>query len=92
MQTLRERNWLTEHEIKSTGKGRPLKIYALRANIDAIINYCEAEKSRESARTSEAIQAEGTELGMSSEGDITFIDLRAQVHRFLDCCKVLHQE
>ena len=56
MQTLRERNWLTEHEIKSSGKGRPLKIYALRANIDAIINYCEAEKSRESARFSEAIQ------------------------------------
>ena len=56
MQTLRERNWLTEHEIKSSGKGRPLKIYALRASIDEIINYCEAEKSRESARFSEAIQ------------------------------------
>ena len=56
MQTLRERNWLTEHEIKSEGKGRPLKIYALRATIDEIINYCEAEKSRELARTSEVIQ------------------------------------
>ena len=55
MQTLRERSWLTEHEIKSSGKGRPLKIYALRATIDEIINYCEAEKSRESARISEAI-------------------------------------
>ncbi|MHB8117844.1 MAG: ArsR family transcriptional regulator [Methanothrix sp.] len=38
MQPLRERNWLTEHEIKSSGKGRPLKIYALRATIDEIIN------------------------------------------------------
>jgi predicted transcriptional regulator len=56
MQTLRERNWLTEHEIKSSGKSRPLKIYALRATIDEIIDYCEAEKSRESARFSEAIQ------------------------------------
>jgi predicted transcriptional regulator len=56
MQTLRERNWLTESDIKSSGKGRPLKIYALRATIDEIINYYEAEKSRESARTSEAIQ------------------------------------
>ena len=56
MQTLRERGWLTEHEIKSEGKGRPLKIYALRATIDEIINYCEAEKNRESARFSEAIQ------------------------------------
>jgi predicted transcriptional regulator len=56
MQTLRERNWLTEHEIKSKGKGRPLKIYALQATIDEIINYYEAEKCRESARNSEAIQ------------------------------------
>ncbi|MCK9441245.1 MAG: ArsR family transcriptional regulator [Methanothrix sp.] len=56
MQTLRERNWLTEHEIKSERKGRPLKIYALRATIDEIINYCEAEKIRELAQTSEAIQ------------------------------------
>jgi predicted transcriptional regulator len=56
MQTLRERNWLTEHDIKGSGKGRPLKIYALRATIDEIINYCEAEKSRELAQTSEAIQ------------------------------------
>ena len=56
MRTLRERDWLTEHEIKGNGKGRPLKIYALRSTIDEIINYYEAEKSRESARTSEAIQ------------------------------------
>jgi predicted transcriptional regulator len=56
MRTLRERDWLNEHEIKSKGKGRPLKIYALRATIDEIINYYETEKDRESARTSEAIQ------------------------------------
>ena len=56
MQILREKGWITEHEIKSSGKGRPLKIYALRATIDEIINYCEAEKSRELARFSEAIQ------------------------------------
>jgi predicted transcriptional regulator len=56
MQTLREKGWITEHEIKSSGKGRPLKIYALRATIDEIINYCEAENSREAARFSEAIQ------------------------------------
>jgi len=56
MQTLREKNWLTEHEIKSEGKGRPLKIYALRATIDEIIDYCEAEEIRESARFSEAIK------------------------------------
>ena len=56
MQILREKGWLTEHYIKGNGKGRPLKIYALRATIDEIINYYEAEKSRELARTTEAIQ------------------------------------
>ena len=58
MQPLRERGWLNEHYIKSNGrgKGRPLKIYALRVTIDEIINYYEAEKSRKAARTSEAIQ------------------------------------
>ena len=49
-------DWVTEHEIKGEGKGRPMKFYALRSTIDEIINYCEAEKSRESARISEAIQ------------------------------------
>ena len=56
MQPLRERNWLTEHEIKSNGKGRSSKIYALRATINEIINYYEKEKTQEAARTSEAIQ------------------------------------
>ena len=56
MQNLRERNWLTEHEIKSSGKGRPLKIYALQATIDEIINYYEAEKAQESTQTMVAIQ------------------------------------
>ena len=39
MQILREKGWLTEHYIKGNGKGRPLKIYALQATIDEIINY-----------------------------------------------------
>jgi predicted transcriptional regulator len=56
MQPLRERGWLKEHDIKGNKRGRRLKIYALKATIDEIINYYEAEKSKESARTSEAIQ------------------------------------
>ena len=60
MQKLREEGWITEHEFKSNGKGRRFKIYALRATIDEIINYYEAEKNREyareSARISEVIQ------------------------------------
>ncbi len=56
MQILRKNGWLTEHYIKGNGKGRPLKIYALQATIDEIINYYEAEKSRESTMATEAIQ------------------------------------
>jgi predicted transcriptional regulator len=56
MRTLRERGWVAEHEIKSIGKGRPLKIYALRSTIDEIIEYYEAKKSQEAAQTMGAIQ------------------------------------
>jgi predicted transcriptional regulator len=56
MRTLREMDWVAEHEIKSIGKGRPQKIYALRSTIDEIIGYYEAEKSQEAAQTMEAIQ------------------------------------
>ena len=56
MRTLREMDWVTEHEVKSESKGRPMKIYALRSTIDEVINYYEAEKTQESAQTMEAIQ------------------------------------
>jgi predicted transcriptional regulator len=56
MKTLREMDWISEHEAKGNGKGRPQKIYALRSTIDEIIEYYEEEKSKESARTMEAIQ------------------------------------
>jgi predicted transcriptional regulator len=56
MRTLRERGWIAEREIKSDGKGRPMKIYALGSTIDEIIGYYETQKTRESARTLEAIQ------------------------------------
>ncbi|MFZ2470549.1 MAG: ArsR family transcriptional regulator [Methanothrix sp.] len=56
MRKLRERGWITEREIKHEGKGRPMKIYALGATIDEIINYYEAEKAQESTQTMVAIQ------------------------------------
>ena len=56
MRTLRSMGWLSEHDVKSPGKGRPLKIYALRATIDEIIKHYEAEKTQESAQTIQAIQ------------------------------------
>lgn len=56
MRTLRERDWVTEHEVQQKGKGRPMKIYALGATIDDIINYYEAEKAQESTQTMVVIQ------------------------------------
>ena len=56
MRTLRSMGWISEHDVKSPGKGRPLKIYALRATIDEIIKHYEAEKTQESAQTIQAIQ------------------------------------
>jgi predicted transcriptional regulator len=56
MQTLRERGWLKEHDIEGNRRGRRFRIYSLRATIDEIINYYEAEKSREYALASEAIR------------------------------------
>jgi predicted transcriptional regulator len=55
-QILRDMGWISEHEVKGNGKGRSLKIYALRATIEEIIEHYEAEKNQESARTIEAIQ------------------------------------
>jgi predicted transcriptional regulator len=56
MRKLRERDWITEREIKHEGKGRPMKVYKLGATIDEIINYYEAEKAQESSQTMMAIQ------------------------------------
>jgi predicted transcriptional regulator len=56
MRILREMGWIAEHELKGDGKGRPLKIYALRATIDEIIEHYEAEKAQESAQTMMVIQ------------------------------------
>ena len=56
MRTMREMNWVEERDIKGEGKGRPLKIYALRSTIDEIIEYYETKKNQEAAQTMEAIQ------------------------------------
>ena len=56
MRTLREMGWISEHEVKAPGKGRPMKIYALRTTMKEIIEHYEAERNQESARTVEAIQ------------------------------------
>ena len=56
LRTLRSMGWLSERDAKGSGKGRPQKIYALRATIEEIIGHYETEKNQESTRTIEAIQ------------------------------------
>jgi predicted transcriptional regulator len=56
MQPLRENNWIEEREIKREGKGRPMKVYSLRASIDEIIKFYEQQKLDESAQAMESIQ------------------------------------
>ncbi|OPX76548.1 MAG: hypothetical protein A4E44_00570 [Methanosaeta sp. PtaB.Bin018] len=56
MRTLRDNNWIEEKEVKREGKGRPMKVYSLRASIDQIIKHFEEEKLNESAQAMESIQ------------------------------------
>jgi len=56
MRTLRDNNWIEEKEIKREGKGRPMKVYSLKASIDEIIKHFEDEKLHESAQAMESIQ------------------------------------
>ncbi|MDD1751105.1 MAG: ArsR family transcriptional regulator [Methanothrix sp.] len=56
MRTLRDNQWIEEREIKREGKGRPMKVYSLRASIDEIIRHFEEEKLHESAQAMESIQ------------------------------------
>ncbi len=56
MRTLRELGWISEREVKSSGNGRPMRIYALSTTIEEIIGHFEVEKDQESAKTSEVIQ------------------------------------
>ncbi len=56
MRTPRDMGRISECDVKSPGKGRPMRIYALSMTIDEIIGHFEAEKSQESAKTIEAIQ------------------------------------
>jgi len=56
MRTLRKNNWVTEYEVKSEGKGRPMKVYKLGVPIEQIIQHFEEEKNNEATKTMQAIQ------------------------------------
>ena len=56
MRTLRQNNWIDERDVKTEGKGRPMKVYRLRIPIQEIIQNYENEKNSEAAKTMQAIQ------------------------------------
>ncbi len=56
MRTLRELDWIAEREVKGEGRGRPLKIYALRPTSEDVIRHYEGMKLQESDRVMESIQ------------------------------------
>jgi predicted transcriptional regulator len=56
MRELRHKNWISEQEIKTEGKGRPSKSYVLTTSIDEIIGTIEEERRKESEESLESIQ------------------------------------
>jgi len=49
-------SWVNMHSEKKPGKGRPVKIYSLRAPVDEIISYYEDKIYKESQATISAIK------------------------------------
>ena len=56
MRTLRQNEWIDERDVKTVGKGRPMRVYKLRVPIQEIIQHYEVEKNNEAAETMQAIQ------------------------------------
>jgi len=56
MRTMRQNNWVEEHDVKVAGTGRPMKVYKLNVPIGEIIKYYEGVKNSEAAKTMQAIQ------------------------------------
>jgi predicted transcriptional regulator len=56
MRTLREKGWIAEHEVKGSGKGRPMRLYKLTVPIEDVIGHYEEKKCNESARAMQSIQ------------------------------------
>jgi len=56
MKILRENDWVEVQDIRGLGKGRPKKIYSLKASFDEVIWHLEQQKLRESAVSMGSIQ------------------------------------
>ena len=70
MRTLRQNNWVTERDVKTEGKGRPIKVYKLNVPIEEIIKHYEEEKKSEDARSMQAIQRLKDIAATWSEGNL----------------------
>lgn len=46
MKELKERDWIKEREAKKLGKGRPYKIYSLKAGLKGIIAHLEKQQKK----------------------------------------------
>jgi len=56
MRALRSHNWIAERDVKTEGKGRPMKVYKLTVPMENIIQHYEEVENSESDRTMQAIQ------------------------------------
>ena len=56
MRTLRQKGWIVKREVRSGGKGRPMRLYKLTMPIDDIIGHYEEEKRKESSQAMQSIQ------------------------------------
>jgi predicted transcriptional regulator len=56
MRSLRQNNWVKEHDTKREGKGRPMIVYKLNVPLESIINHYEEVSKQESAQAMMSIQ------------------------------------
>lgn len=56
MRTLRQKGWIAERDVKTDGRGRPMKRYKLTVPIDDIIGHYEEMKRNESSQAMQSIQ------------------------------------
>jgi predicted transcriptional regulator len=56
MKALKERDWINEREDKKPEKGRPFKIYALKAGFNKIIAQLETEQKTAAVAAQERIE------------------------------------
>jgi predicted transcriptional regulator len=56
MRQLKEKDWINEREDKKPGKGRPFKIYSLKAGFNKIITQLETERKKADVVAQEKIE------------------------------------